>query len=431
MTRVCSALLLVLAASAAPLGQQTYVIRGRVVAAEGGAPIRGALVSLPILNATITRTDENGRFDFLSEDPAPRFAISKTGFVLESVSGRSSSIEVKLQRGASLTVEAISPRGEPSAGAHIHVRCGNSGTGAPADDRGIRRIAYLPPGRCEVVAEDPTEPPVGPRRGATPAELKAALAAAREHEEERWKRAVKITLRRGDDATLKVEGPLPTPPIARRNAAPTALRRPTGTSTIEGRVVDVDGRPIEGAGVVLSIPVPVMVTGTDGTYTFADLPAGRYRVRAEKPGFVTREHGQNVQPNQPGTTITVADGQRLRDIDIMLPKGTVLSGRVLDMSGEPVAEAFVALVPAEGKRVIATPANSGGMIRTDDRGYYRMPGVTPGAYYIVAEPMKMPQPIRSSGQFGISQMVPSVERATLVDVPAGRDLENIDVTIDP
>ena len=68
-----------------------------------------------------------------------------------------------------------------------------------------------------------------------------------------------------------------------------------------------------------------MVTGSDGAFTFANLPQERYRMRAEKPGFVTREHGQGEALDDIGTSVTLGDGQHLRGIDIVLPKGSVFT----------------------------------------------------------------------------------------------------------
>jgi hypothetical protein len=170
-----------------------------------------------------------------------------------------------------------------------------------------------------------------------------------------------------------------------------------------------------------------MVTGSDGAFTFAHLPPGRYRMRAEKPGFVTREHGQGPTADDAGAAVTLGDGQHLRDVDIVLPKGSVVSGRVRDADGEPVAEALVRLSPAQGVRTISlmTPSVLG--TRTDDRGYYRVPAVPAGIYVVEAELTVLPQPIGASRQGVITFARSSQGPATPVDVPAGTDVEGVDL----
>jgi hypothetical protein len=50
------------------------------------------------------------------------------------------------------------------------------------------------------------------------------------------------------------------------------------------------------------------------------------------------EFGQR-RPNEPGRPITLADGQVVDRVDISLPVGGVIAGRVLDDTGEPLAGA--------------------------------------------------------------------------------------------
>src|SRR5262245_11606916 len=81
------------------------------------------------------------------------------------------------------------------------------------------------------------------------------------------------------------------PPQVQRD--PTATPMPTGTASIAGRVViQQNGQPapVRRARVTLEssiLPRVVRVdTDVDGRFQFSDLPAGAYRVIAEKAGFV-------------------------------------------------------------------------------------------------------------------------------------------------
>ena len=91
-----------------------------------------------------------------------------------------------------------------------------------------------------------------------------------------------------------------------------------------------------------------------------------------------------------------------------------------------MADARVWLIPAQGARTLAPPSSSiPGLIRTDDRGYYRIPGVLAGVYHVAAQLIVLPQPIMPR-QGSFSWTPPSVEPTTLVDVPAGTEVEGID-----
>ena len=61
---------------------------------------------------------------------------------------------------------------------------------------------------------------------------------------------------------------------------------------------------------------------------------------ASKAGFVALQYGQR-RPAESGTPIEIGDGQMLDKLVIALPRGSVISGRITDEFGEPVANAFV------------------------------------------------------------------------------------------
>ena len=59
---------------------------------------------------------------------------------------------------------------------------------------------------------------------------------------------------------------------------------------VSGTVTDDDGEPVAGVTVtILGTPIPAVVTGADGTYSFADVPEGEYEIRAEAGGCLASE----------------------------------------------------------------------------------------------------------------------------------------------
>ena len=133
---------------------------------------------------------------------------------------------------------------------------------------------------------------------------------------------------------------------------------PTPTGRITGRVVATDtGRPVKRARVFVSaVELPGgrgMLTDDSGIFDLTELPAGRYTLSVSKSGFVSLSYGQR-RPLQAGTPLQLNDGQQLKGVDFQLPRGGVISGRILDEEGEPVAGAMVAVMRHLGMSAFQT-----------------------------------------------------------------------------
>jgi hypothetical protein len=165
---------------------------------------------------------------------------------------------------------------------------------------------------------------------------------------------------------------------------------PSGTSVIRGRVVRADtGEPLRRVQVRvdewstkdLAGPAATM-TDAEGRYELAQLPAGRYQLKARRGGYVEVAYGQR-RPFERGRPLEVGEGAVLKDIDFALPPGAVVTGRVVDERGEAFAHVSVSLVRRRyingARRLVSESGNS-----TDDRGEFRIFGVPPGDYVIVA-----------------------------------------------
>jgi hypothetical protein len=147
MTRTCAAFVLLICAG---LGAQTPVrdrpasssgvggaVRGRVVAAQTGDPLRNALVHLGTAqeNFDPAITDGDGRFTFEAM-PAGRYGLdaSKAGYARAQFGGRAAGprvlievtagttvdgIELRMERGAAITGRVVDDRGDPLPGLSV------------------------------------------------------------------------------------------------------------------------------------------------------------------------------------------------------------------------------------------------------------------------------------------------------------------------
>src|SRR5436190_16680918 len=125
---------------------------------------------------------------------------------------------------------------------------------------------------------------------------------------------------------------------------PPGRQAKTGTGRLRGRVLAADtGAIVRRAQVRISSPdigTKTAFTDAQGRYEFKDLPTGRFTLSVSKSGFVTMQYGQS-RPFEPGRPIELADAQVLEKADVALPRGSAVSGRILDEFGEPVSDASV------------------------------------------------------------------------------------------
>jgi protocatechuate 3,4-dioxygenase beta subunit len=132
-------------------------------------------------------------------------------------------------------------------------------------------------------------------------------------------------------------------------------------------------------------------TDDQGRYEIRELPAGKYTVVASKTGFVDATWGQR-RPLRPGTPLEIADGQEIRGVSFSLPRGSVITGTIVDEDAEPLARANVTVLRFQyrnGQRQLV-PAGSD---QTDDRGMYRVYGLPPGDYFVSAVSRALMRPI--------------------------------------
>jgi carboxypeptidase family protein len=161
-------------------------------------------------------------------------------------------------------------------------------------------------------------------------------------------------------------------------------------STLGGTVTDDRGRPLVRAQIRLSSPSldesRTASTDADGRYALTDLPSGQYTLLVQRSGFLPLRHGQR-RPREAGKPLRIGDGEQLENVDFMLPRMSVISGRVFDETSEPIADAMVFAarsIYVDGRRQFV-PTGGGPIARTNEDGEYRLVGLPPGSYLVRAQ----------------------------------------------
>jgi len=121
-------------------------------------------------------------------------------------------------------------------------------------------------------------------------------------------------------------------------------------------------------------------TDADGHFQVENVAPGRYRIFTERTGFVAvNERGLKSDTN----VFTIQAGQSIGDLFFRMLPTAVITGRITDEDGDPMS----------GISVIAQKKNPGKASRqsvasgtTNDLGEYRLSGLFPGQYWIVAMP---------------------------------------------
>jgi len=182
--------------------------------------------------------------------------------------------------------------------------------------------------------------------------------------------------------------PPPRPAVPGQVAAPSrdlAQRPPViGRGSISGTVVSENGQPLKGARVSMNGgPVGrTAMTDATGAFVFDKLPEGRYSLSASRPRYLSSSYGQK-RPERSGTSIQLADSEQRKNLKITLFSAGVITGAIYTDEGEPVQGAQVRALRytmSSGVRRLQT-SNS---VQSDDRGYYRLFGLTPGEYTVTA-----------------------------------------------
>src|SRR3990167_7080833 len=212
-------------------------------------------------------------------------------------------------------------------------------------------------------------------------------------------------------------------------------------ASISGTVVTLAKKPepIAGATVVVRRIDPARQSAPDdidggsttdqqGRFVISGLTAGTYELRAAKPGYVPTEYDA-TRPGEVGRGVVLASGQSLAGLTVTLPRAGVISGTVVDGAGVPVAR-----LPVAARRA-SSPTSTVRTVLTDHLGAYRLHGLPPGEYLVVASPAdRAAVPVEAPSGGGIGDYAPvfypgtiNADQAARVKVDAGIETDAIDL----
>ena len=169
------------------------------------------------------------------------------------------------------------------------------------------------------------------------------------------------------------------------------------------------------------------VTDQDGNYKITNIAAGSYQVVPSSPAYVLTD------TNTRARNIIVSEGENVENINFSLLRGGVITGRITDADSRPVIQQQVKLsrvdqpAPMSGPQVVS----SLGAPLTDDRGIYRIYGITPGRYKVSVgrgdDASAIPS--RSNYKEVFYPDVTESSKASIIEVGEGSETTNIDITL--
>ncbi len=332
----------------APRG--TSVLRGQIVAADNGAPIRRAQIRIAAPDARESRvatTDAQGRFE-IKELPAGRYTVtaSKGGFVsLQFGQRRPTESGTPIELGDNQTIDKITialPRGsvlggritdefgEPVANAVVtafrYAYVGGARRLQPAgpnardttDDQGHYRLFGLPPGDYYVSAILRSGGP----EAADPSGEVSGYAST----------YYPGTPNVGEAAAVKLA-------LAQENSGVNFALIATKLVRVSGQMLTSDGTPAAN-GVVMLMPAgangrPAVALGQGGAGNRVD-PTGAFRIANVAPGryqVIGRAGGRDFELARMDLTVGTDD---VEGLTLVTAAAASITGNVINDTGEPM-----------------------------------------------------------------------------------------------
>jgi protocatechuate 3,4-dioxygenase beta subunit len=164
-----------------------------------------------------------------------------------------------------------------------------------------------------------------------------------------------------------------------------------GTAAIRGRVfVSATNDAVRHAVLTISgggTRVPAILSDEEGRFQFTALPPATFTIVAAKPGFA-----------KTSATLEVGAGRTVEAPPIALPRGSVLTGSMIDEVGEPVVDSGVLLLRVNPKDDGTAQQLVVGSVYTDDLGAFRFGSLAAGTYSV--NPTRLANGVIMSAQPG-------------------------------
>jgi protocatechuate 3,4-dioxygenase beta subunit len=208
--------------------------------------------------------------------------------------------------------------------------------------------------------------------------------------------------------------------------------------SVEGQLVNAaTGEPVTKANITLwgtgtaRDQRYVTTTTAAGRFAVPDMEPGKYRMSASKRGYSVTAYGARAGGSS-GTTLSLDPGQHLSDVVWRIAPQAVITGRVLDVDGEPSPNIQVSLLQyrfVRGKRQLAFSDRAA----TNDLGEYRLFELSPGRYYLSAMANTTMRPGEyDGGQAYAPTYYPGTSDAAgakAIELQAGTLLRGTDITL--
>lgn len=169
---------------------------------------------------------------------------------------------------------------------------------------------------------------------------------------------------------------------------------PTSRQPVSGAIVTLGGGAGGGGGRMMVVNgaismggpgggnvIPRVMTDSEGRFAFRSVPKGSFQLTVRKPGYLDGAHGR-YRPDGVAVPLEVEDGERVTDLTLRLFKPAAISGAVVDERGEPVVAAQIRAYRRGYVGGLSRLQPAGVSAQTDDRGTYRLIGLTPGDYVV-------------------------------------------------
>lgn len=339
------------------------VVRGRIVAPDGGTCERGQLE----LREAATRRSGRGQFEAGGE------------VVVRGLMPGSYAPDVRCEGYVSEDrYEPIEVGAAPVEGVVWRVRAGRAIRGAVVDGRGRPgasvRVLARPDGADPRAAAPQAWSTTGP-------DGLFALVGLRP-----GRHTIEVTEETGARPARPVSVEVP----AERDVEDLRIALAEG-GEVRGRVVDAAGSPVARAGVALTgaeLAIRSATTDDDGRFVLEGVAPGRYRASASRRGVALRrpEQGPDDVDGVPVEVRLAATAEV--ELRVEAQDGRI-SGQVVDGTGGPIVDASITWAreadgpAAAGRRLLL--ARGDWPLLSDGDGRFEIAGLAPGRYAIQAE----------------------------------------------